>query len=192
MIAAIVLAAGRSTRMGAENKLLARLPGGKTMIAQTVANVTACAADCVIIVTGHQAEEVRAALADAPVRFVHAPDYATGMSASLREGIAALPPNTRATIICLGDMPLVGPQALNVIIAAHCPGKIVIPGFRGARGNPVLWDRRFFPELSALSGDTGGRKILRDHADSVLEVPVETDTVLRDFDTPESRAELAK
>ena len=194
-IAALMLAAGRSTRMGDANKLLAVMPSGQAMIAQTADRVTSCSAQPVIVVTGHQDREIRNALADKPVRFVHAPDYAEGMAASLHTGIAALSAEISAVLICLGDMPLVEPAVLNRIIAAYDPAEgreIVIPSFQGQRGNPVLWGKRFFPELLKLSGDTGGRQILQRHSERVAEVQVETDAVLRDFDTPEMLAALAK
>ncbi len=193
-IAALVLAAGRSSRMGATNKLLAAMPGGQTMIEQTVDRVTACSARPVIVITGHQDGELRKALAGKPVRFVHAADYAEGMAASLHTGIAALSADIGAVLICLGDMPLVDPAVLNRILAAYDPAEgreIVIPSFDGQRGNPVLWGKRFFPELLKLSGDIGARQILHRHMEFVVEVPVENDAVLRDFDTPEMLAALA-
>jgi molybdenum cofactor cytidylyltransferase len=194
-IAALVLAAGRSTRMGDANKLLAAMPSGQAMIAQTIDHVTSCFAQPVIVVTGHQDHEIRSALADKPVRFVHAADYAEGMAASLHTGITALSAEIGAVLICLGDMPLVEPAMLNRIIAAYDPAEgreIIIPSFQGQRGNPVLWGKRFFPELLKLSGDTGGRQILHRYPERVAEVQVETDSVLRDFDTPEMLAALAK
>jgi molybdenum cofactor cytidylyltransferase len=193
-VAALVLAAGRSTRMGPENKLTASMPSGQAMIAQTVGNVTA-AAQPVIVVTGHQDGAIHQALAGKPVRFVHAADYAQGMSASLRAGIAALSADIGAVLICLGDMPLIEPALLDRIIAAYDPAagrEIVIPCFNGQRGNPVLWGKRFFPDLLDLSGDTGGRQILHRYPECVTEIQVETDAVLRDFDTPEMLASLAK
>ncbi len=194
-VAALVLAAGSSSRTGPHNKLLAPMPDGRTMIAQTVDNVLASTASPVIVVTGHDDADIRKALAGKPVRFVHAVNYADGMAASLRTGIASLAPSAGAVLICLGDMPLVEPLALNSIIAAYNlteGGEIVLPCFAGQRGNPVLWGKRFFPELLKLSGDTGARQILHRHVEFVTEVPVATDSVLRDFDTPESLAGLAR
>jgi molybdenum cofactor cytidylyltransferase len=192
-IAALVLAAGTSTRMGNANKLLAMMPGGQPMIAQTVDRVAASGAQPVIVVTGHQDERIRKALAGRPVRFVHAADYAQGLSASVNAGIAALSADIGAALICLGDMPLIEPAILRQMIAAYDPVEgrdIIIPSFDGQRGNPVLWNARFFPELLALSGDAGGRQILHHHMESILEVPVTTDSVLRDFDTPDMLAAL--
>jgi molybdenum cofactor cytidylyltransferase len=194
-IAAIVLAAGRSTRMGPLNKLLARLPDGQAMVARTLANVTASGAHPVLVVTGHEEEAIRQALAgESRIRFVHAETFADGMSASLQAGIAALAGEIGGALICLGDMPLVPPAVLREIIAAWDPDEgreIVIPIHDGQRGNPVLWGRRFFPELLNLQGDAGARQILHHHMEFVFELPVASDSVLRDFDTAEALATLS-
>ena len=100
----------------------------------------------VIVVTGHQDREIRNALAGKSVRFVHAADYAEGMAASLRAGIAALSAEISAVLICLGDMPLIEPALLNRIVAAYDPvegREIILPSFQGQRGNPVLWGSGF-------------------------------------------------
>ena len=194
-IAALVLAAGLSRRMGAANKLLAVMPDGRTMIAQTVDHVLASAAQPVFVVTGHQDGLIREALSNRPVRFIHAPDFHTGMAASLQAGVAALAGDIGAVMICLGDMPLVTRETFDRILSAHDAGEgrdIIIPTFDGQRGNPVLWGRRFFPELLNLSGDAGARQILHNHMEFVSECPVNTDSVLRDFDTPEMLATLSK
>ncbi|MEJ0047378.1 MAG: NTP transferase domain-containing protein [Rhodospirillales bacterium] len=91
-------------------------------------------------------------------------------------------------LVCLGDMPLVTPSLLNRLLEAYDPDEgrlIVVPTHQGKRGNPVVWDRRFFAEMAALTGDTGARALLLRHAEQVAEVEVESDAVLRDFDTPD-------
>jgi molybdenum cofactor cytidylyltransferase len=186
-IAALILAAGHSTRMGS-NKLLAELPDGRPMIAHTVERAMASACSPLIIVTGHQDDAIRNALTDLPVRFVHAADYAQGISASLNAGITELSADIGAALICLGDMPLIEAHVFRQLISAFNPvegREIILPRFDGQRGNPVLWGKRFFPELLRLTGDTGARQILPHHMEFVAEIDVETDTVLRDFDTPE-------
>jgi len=188
-VAALVLAAGLSSRMAPNNKLLAVLPNGKRMITETVERVLASSATPVIVVTGHQEPQIREALTGLKVRFVHAPDYVEGMAASIRAGIAALSETIGAALICLGDMPLVEPPTLDQIIAAYdiAEGReIVIPVHDGQRGNPVLWGRRFFEELLQMTGDTGARQVLYKHMEYVSEVTVESDSVLRDFDTPDT------
>ena len=184
-VAALVLAAGTSRRMAPRNKLLMPAGRGKTMIQRVVDNVLASPARPVLVVTGHQAAAVQAALGGREIGFVHAEDYEQGLSASLRAGIAALPGEVEAVVVCLGDMPLVGPDLIERLIAAwdREEGRtIVVPRAEGQIGNPVLWDRRHFPEILALSGDSGARVLLRRHADEVAEVPADRG-VLQDFDT---------
>ena len=188
-VAALVLAAGQSTRMAPQNKLLLTDREGKPMIARVVDNVLSSRARPVVVVTGHRGEDVRAALVCRPVTFVDAPDYATGLSASLKAGVIALPAETAAVLVCLGDMPLVTGRMLDRILAAYDPDEgrsIVLPMHRGRAGNPVLWDRAFFPEILSLSGDVGARGLLKRHAGQVAKVEIDDDAVLRDFDTVES------
>ena len=192
-IAAVVLAAGQSSRMAPYNKLLLPDRSGKPMIARVVDNLLASAARPIVVVLGHQREEVRAALAGRPVRFVVAEDYASGLSASLRAGVAALPEDVAGAVICLGDMPLITARVIERLIDAYDPDEgrlIVVPTHQNRQGNPILWDRRFFAEMQALRGDAGARFLLSRHAEAVAEVEVETDAVLRDFDTVESLASL--
>jgi molybdenum cofactor cytidylyltransferase len=190
-IAALVLAAGRSRRMAPLNKLLVKDGSGKAMIARVVDNVLASRARPVIVVTGHEAEAVRAALPGREVVFAHNPDYAQGLSLSLRVGIDALPPEIDATLVCLGDMPLVTAPMLDRLMVAFDPGEgraIVMPTFRGKQGNPMLWGRRFFPAMRSVTGDVGARHLAGEHAESVHEVEMGDDAVMRDFDTTEALA----
>ena len=194
-IAAIVLAAGRSRRMAPHNKLLVADKSGKTMIERVVDNVLSSNARPILVVTGHQAEQVEQALGGRPVRFVHAPDYAEGLSASLKAGIAAMPPECAAAVVCLGDMPLVTGRMIDRLMAAYDLDEgrlIVLPTFRGKQGNPMLWDKRFFPEILGISGDSGARFLVGQHAASVAEVDMADDAVLRDFDTTESLTTLPR
>lgn len=191
-VAAIVLAAGQSTRMAPHHKLLVTDKAGKTMIARTVDNVLSSSARPVIVVTGHREADIRAALGRRPVTIVSAPDHAAGLSASLRAGLAAVPETAVAALICLGDMPLVTGRMLDRIVEAHDSDEgrlIVAPTGDGAFGNPVLWDRRYFPDLAALTGDRGARSLLERHAETVATVEL-GDPVLGDFDTPESLSAL--
>ena len=184
-IAAIVLAAGLSRRSAPHNKLLVPDAGGVPMIVRTVDAVLASGAAPVFVVVGHQAALVRAALGLRPVTYVTALDYESGMAASLRAGISALPPEVGGALICLGDMPLVRPETMDLLLAAHAPAAgrgIVLPVHGGRRGNPVLWDRAYFPALRALTGDSGARGLLPLHAADIAELPVEDDGVLHDFD----------
>jgi len=192
-IAAVVLGAGRSRRMAPHNKLLIADKTGKPMIARVVDNVLSSNARPVLVVLGHMAEQVEHALGGRPVRYVHAADYAEGLSASLKAGIAAVPAECSAALVCLGDMPLVTGRMIDRLLSAYDPDEgrlIVLPAFRGKQGNPMLWDRRFFPEILQISGDSGARFLVGKHMESVAEVEMADDAVLRDFDTTESLATL--
>ncbi len=191
-VSALVLAAGRSSRMAPQHKLLVPDASGVPMVARVVDHLLASRARPIRIVIGHRAQEVEAALQGRPVTFVPAPDYAAGLSASLRAGLAAV--TERAVLVVLGDMPLVTAASVDRLIETYDPDEgrlIVVPTHRGQPGNPVLWDRRYLPDMMALSGDAGARTLLRQHAEAVTEVELD-DTVLRDFDTAESLAALAR
>ncbi|MBL8908512.1 MAG: molybdopterin-binding/glycosyltransferase family 2 protein [Rhizobiales bacterium] len=186
IIAAIVLAAGRSSRMG-ESKMLVDFRG-KPLIRVTVEAVLGSAASPVVVVTGNQAEDVRAALDGLDVVIADNPDYAQGLSTSLRTGLAALPADVAGAVVCLGDMPLVEPAVIDRLIAAFSPAEgrlICVPTYDGKLGNPVLWGREFFAEMSQLSGDRGARSLLDAHGEQLVEVPVSGDAILVDIDTPD-------
>jgi len=187
-IAGLVLAAGRSTRMGGPNKLTEEI-NGKPLVRIVTEQVLASRARPVTVVTGHQRERVERALAGLAVTFVHNPDYAQGLSTSLKTGIAALPRAADGAIVCLGDMPQVSAALIDRLLAAFDPERgalVVIPTIDGKRGNPVLWARRFFPDLMAVEGDVGARHLIGGYAEAVVEVPVEDAAALTDVDTPEA------
>jgi molybdenum cofactor cytidylyltransferase len=190
-VAAIVLAAGRSTRMGPENKLLADL-GGKPMVRHVVEVALASAARPVLVVTGHQAAEVGDALAGLDVTLVANPDYATGLASSLKAGIRAVPPDCDGALILLGDMPRVAPEQIDRLIAALAaePECIVVPVHAGQRGNPVLWPRRYYAELLQLAGDAGARRLLAVHLEAIREIAIDDEAILSDIDTPEALARM--
>jgi molybdenum cofactor cytidylyltransferase len=185
-VGAIILAAGRSSRMGADHKLLADWRG-KPLVAHVADAIAAAGLPPPVIVLGARADEVRAALGDRPASFVIAADHAEGLSRSLRAGIAAIPADWSAALVCLGDMPRIEPALLQALAAA--PGDVVVPVWDAKRGNPVRWGRQHFARLMTLEGDVGGKAVL---ADAVLlsEVPAPSDAVLDDIDTPEALAGL--
>ena len=187
-VAAIVLAAGRSTRMGGPNKLLAEL-SGKKLVRIAAEQALASKASEVIVVTGHQAELVEQALEGLNVKFVRNPDFAGGLASSVKAGIAAVSEQADGALICLGDMPLIHAELIDRLIEAFAPDRgnlIVVPSAEGRRGNPVLWSRRFFSELMTLDGDIGARHLLSKHGEAVAEVPVEGDSAFLDIDTPQA------
>jgi molybdenum cofactor cytidylyltransferase len=174
--------------MGGANKLLAEI-GGAPMVARCVDAALASAARPVVVVTGHDAAAVRAALAGREVAFAHNPEPEAGQSASLRAGIAALGDEVDGALVCLADMPWVRAEHIEALLAAFeaSGGRaICVPTFDGARGNPVLWPARHFGEIGALRGDAGARTLLDAHADAVCYVPVSDAGVTLDVDTPEA------
>src|SRR5271165_1224830 len=187
-IGALLLAAGQSRRMGGPNKLLAEIDG-IPMVAHVARRLLASRARPIIAVLGNQAETVDAALGKLPVERVRNPDFAAGLSTSLKRGIAALPPGLDGVIICLGDMPLITGRHLDRLIAAFNPleGRaIIVTTRRAKRGNPVLWSKRFFPEMAELAGDVGAKHLIGEHAELVAEVEMDDDAVLVDIDTPDA------
>ncbi|HZQ12519.1 MAG TPA: molybdopterin-binding/glycosyltransferase family 2 protein [Pseudolabrys sp.] len=187
-VAAVVLAAGRSTRMGAINKLIAEI-GGKPLVRIAAEQALASRASPVIVVTGHERERVEAALKGLAVRIVHNPDYADGLGTSLKAGIAAVPAEADGAIICLGDMPQVSHALIDKLIAAFDPERgalVVVPSIQGRRGNPVVWSRRFFHDLMQIQGDIGARHLIGHYAEAVVEVPVTDEAALIDVDTPDA------
>jgi molybdenum cofactor cytidylyltransferase len=191
-IAAVVLAAGRSSRMAPANKLLTEVDG-QAMVARAVDAALASQAEPVFVVTGHDGSRVRQALGERNVTIVENPDYADGLSASLRAGISALPQDLDGAIVLLGDMPRVTAAHIDRLLAAFNPEEgraICVPTWHAKRGNPVLWSSRFFPEMRALEGDAGARSLLRTHAEQVCEVEMPDDGILVDVDTPEALAAL--
>ena len=189
-VAAIILAAGRSTRMGGPNKLLAEL-GGKALVRIVTEQALASKAKGVIVVTGHQVEQVEKALQGLNVKFVRNPDFAEGLATSVKAGVAAVADNADGAVICLGDMPLIDAHLIDRLIEAFAPDRghlIAVPVSDNRRGNPVLWSRRFFHELMTLDGDIGARHLIARHSEAVAEVPVEGHGAFLDIDTPQALA----
>jgi molybdenum cofactor cytidylyltransferase len=187
-VTAIVLAAGRSTRMGGPNKLLAEL-GGKKLVRIVTEQALASKASEVIVVTGHQAELVENSLQGLKVKFVRNPDFAGGLASSVKAGIAAVPAGADGAVVCLGDMPLIDAKLIDRLIETFAPDRgnlIAVPVSDGRRGNPVLWSRRFFRELMTLDGDVGARHLIAKHAEAVAEVLVEGSGAFLDIDTPQA------
>jgi molybdenum cofactor cytidylyltransferase len=185
-IAAIVLAAGKSTRMGS-NKMLAEWRG-KPLVRSVVDAALKSSARPVIVVIGHESAKVDTALRGLGVQIVHNPDYARGLSTSLKAGVHAVPADCDGAIVLLGDMPEIAPSLIDRMIAAFSPPdgrSICVAMHDDMRGNPVLWAKMLFPEIETLSGDAGAKSLLAAHEDTVCEIQA-GETVLRDIDTPEA------
>ncbi len=190
-IAAVVLAAGRSTRMRGPNKLTADIDGAPLVrrVAEAVANAGLAE---IIVVAGHEREKVEAALAGLPLRIVVNRRFADGLSTSLKAGIAALGPSIDGALVCLGDMPGIGPALIARLARAFAPESgrdIVVPARDGRRGNPVLIGKRHFAAIGKLTGDVGARELIQARAEAVVEVEVGDDGAFVDLDTPEALAD---
>ncbi len=190
VIAALVLAAGRSTRFGQANKLTADI-GGEPMVRRTVRNVLGSRARPVIVVTGHEAEAVKEALSGLDVGFAHNADYAQGLSSSLKAGLSAIPGGIDGVVVCLGDMPAIFAADIDKMISAFAPKEgraIIVPIHQGKRGNPVIFAEGFIPEMRDAAGDSGARHVIGRYADAVAEVDLGTDAIFLDIDTQEAMA----
>lgn len=181
-IHALVLAAGAGSRFGGR-KLLAPWRGGVLLDGALEAALLA-PVQSVLVVTGADADPVTAAVAGRAVT-VHAPDHAEGMAASLRTGIAALPPDARGAVVFLGDMPLTPPEVVRRLVEALDAGAPAAAPFHGERrGNPAAISAALFPRISALAGDSGARRVLDDLGPGLVRIETEDPGVLIDVDRP--------
>jgi molybdenum cofactor cytidylyltransferase len=188
MIAAIVPAAGLSSRMG-QNKLLMRF-GNKSLIEHAVDTLSASKVTEIVVVLGHEADEVRNQLEGKQLRFVQNRDYREGLSTSIRVGMAAVPKGADAIMIYLADQPLLESAEIKRLIQAFADAKgegksIVVPFFGNRRGNPVILDASYREMALDIAGDVGCRHIIKRHPEQVFAIRMETDHVVRDIDTPE-------
>lgn len=192
-VAGVLLAAGASTRFGDRNKLLAT-QGGDPLVRRAARTLLDASLDPVVAVVGHEADRVADALDGLDVTVVVNDEYETGQASSLRAGIGALLDAERegdpdrgvdAAVIALGDMPFVDPETVASLVDAYEAGvgDALAAAHDGVRGNPVLFDRRFFDDLVDVSGDVGGREILLESGESAC-VAVSDPGVRRDVDEP--------
>lgn len=186
-VQAVVLAAGRSSRMGGPNKLMA-LFSGVPLIRQTVVRALASKAAGVVVVTGHQSGRVAAALAGLEVQMVHNPDFPSGLAGSLKAGVLALPDNVAGALVVLADMPAVETEDMNRMINAftQAEGQAVVRAtHEGRRGNPVLLPGAMFAAVALMEGDTGARSLIDSWAMRVVDIEIGEAAIL-DVDTPEA------
>jgi molybdenum cofactor cytidylyltransferase len=172
-----------------QNKLL-MLFGDKSLIEHAVDTLRASDVDEIVVVLGHEADQVRSRLGRHRVNFVHNPDYREGLSTSVRAGIGAVPKAADAIMIYLADQPLIEPGEINRLIRAFAEAKkagksIVVPFFGHERGNPVILDASYREMVLDIAGDVGCRRIIKRHPEQVFAVQMPTDHVVRDVDTPE-------
>ena len=199
-VAAVVLAAGRSSRYlaggGAEASKLVAEYRGEPMVRRVARAALASCARPVVVVTGHARMDVEAALAGLPLAFAFNPDFGSGLASSLKTGVAALPEAALGAVVLLGDMPDVEAEMIDRIIeafAAHPDASAAVPVHAGRRGNPVLLGRALFSAVARLEGDEGARRLLREAASGrVVEVPFDAAAVALDIDTSDDLAAARK
>jgi molybdenum cofactor cytidylyltransferase len=183
-VAGLVLAAGLSTRMGA-NKMLIEL-GGRSLVHRAVATALAAGLDPVLVVVGHERERVQEELMGLRCKPVFNPDYARGIHSSLKAGIEALPAETQAAVVLLGDMPLVRSEMVRALVDAFRRGSapLAISLYGEVVAPPIVYARSLFPELREIDGDGCGKRVVKHHRAEALELrwPEET---LTDLDSPE-------
>lgn len=193
MIWAIVLAAGEALRMGTPKLLL---PFGEvTMIEAVVNTLLQSRVDNVLVVLGSDREKIRKKITDMPVQTVENLRYKEGMLSSIQAGFRALPQETDAVLICLGDQPLISVTTLNSMINRYkeTGGGIILPVYNKKRGHPILIDMKHKDEVLDLSPAIGLRALVYNHPEEVEEIEVDSAYILQDIDYPEDyRRELAK
>ena len=188
-IMGVILAAGNSTRMGKDNKLL-RNVGEASLIRNTAVEMLNSDVDSCSIVLGYQSDKVAEVIKDLNIDLILNPFWQEGQASSLKAALNTLDDTYSDLLIMLGDLPGVKSRHINRVIEEHLltnnrRSKITIPSFNGKKGNPVIWGRSFFPDLSNLEGDVGGRALFNHHPAAINLLDMDDPAVVTDTDTPE-------
>jgi molybdenum cofactor cytidylyltransferase len=192
MISMVILAAGKSTRMPGRNKLLADIEG-TPMIRRVVQAALSSKVDEVIAVVGWEEEKIRSAIAELNCKIVVNRNFEQGQSSSVKAGVAKVNPSSRAVLILPGDVAKIEASSINTVIEKYNDGgcSIVIAGYEGGSGHPILLDKKLFPEIARVSEETFGLKaIVKKHQSEVCLVETGSQNVLKDVDTAADLAEL--
>ena len=183
MISAILLAAGQSKRMNGENKLIKEIQG-IPLIKLSVKNILASSIDELIIVLGHQKEIVEKLIdKHKKIKFVFNKDFESGMASSIKTGLNHLSNNTGAFFVCLGDMPMVNSDIYNQLIKSRCQKDILVPVYKNQQGNPVLFNKLMKEKIMTITGDVGAKKILELNKDKILNLEVNDQSIIKNFNT---------
>ena len=195
-IEAVLLAAGTSSRMGAQNKLTAELDG-TPMIRHIAEAIQNSQAHHLTIILGHDADAVASALEGVDARFLFNPDYRSGQASSVKCGLEHLMPQTTDMMMFLGDMPFITTDRIDELIDSHLRlesrwSRITAPLIDGVRGHPVIWGQSFFGDISQIEGDVGARALFNSYPAAVNSVLWNDRTVLMDADTPQALMQMAE
>ena len=188
-IAGLILAAGGSSRMGDENKLMMPFQG-KPMLNHVVNASLNSNLTQTFVVVGHQSSEIKNLVQSDDIQCVENEQWETGMASSIVAGISQLK-QFDGFLILLGDMPLVTPELINEIIVHSSADKIVIPIKDGLHGNPVFFGSKFRDELLTLYGDSGAKKVIQNNLSSMIKIKIQSNTIFKDYDTKESLEPVA-
>jgi molybdenum cofactor cytidylyltransferase len=188
-IAGLILAAGNSSRMGDENKLMMPFQG-KPMLNHVVNASLNSNLTQTFVVVGHQSSEIKNLVQSDDIQCVENEQWEKGMASSIVAGISQLK-QFDGFLILLGDMPLVTPELINEIIFHGSADKIVIPIKDGLHGNPVFFGSKFRDELLTLYGDSGAKKVIQDNLSSMIKIEIQSNTIFKDYDTKESLESVA-
>ena len=181
MIAAILLVAGQSKRMGGENKLTKKIQG-VPLIKHSVKNILAAPIDELIIVLGYQKEIIEKLIdKNNKIKLVFNKDFENGMASSIKTGLNNLSEKTEAFFICLGDMPMVGHDVYNQLIKSKGNKEIIVPTYKGQQGNPVLFDKSMKEKVLDIRGDVGAKKILELNKDKILNIETNDQGITKNF-----------
>ena len=189
MLAAVILSAGKSERMGGRPKALLQLKG-KTFLEHVLESITRSGITQTVVVVGHHRSEIEAAFPALPLVFN--PNYEQGMSTSVQAGIRALSPSVEAAGVFLVDQPRIEPETILSVTSQLRPGHIVLPVHEGRRGHPVFFSADLFPEILDLKPDQGLNVVVRRDPQRIIEVPVKNFGILQDIDTPDELAKLLR
>ena len=185
IVSATILAAGESSRMGKENKLLLTLNEGE-IIGQTCYTVLNSVLSPVIVVTGYMHDEVERVLPESVDEILYNSSWESGMATSICAGISALPDDVDGNMIVMGDMPLVTVETLDGLVNQFCiheGDRIVYPLYSDRQANPVIFPRKYFSEILSSKGDRGCKKVLKQYPDDAIRIPINSDEVILDCDT---------
>ncbi len=180
-ITALILAAGKSSRMGDQNKLLLPFKAG-TILSYVFDEISKSNCDNALIVTGNEADKIKNMISG-NAQIIHNTDFADGLSTSIKKGVLVLSDECDGVMICLGDMPYITTNEYNKLIEKFENDKIIIPVSKGKMGNPLIFSKQYFDELMRLSGDKGARSLLQKYTDKIIRVEMHSDVIFKDIDT---------